>query len=352
MMTRNRLRGMAQAAAALGLSAFLAACTGSGTTVGTTNPANSTGDRAGWPTELRLGFFGSDDAEAIIESNKPWAEWLSQKLNLPVTYFTGTSYSAVIEAMRAKRVDAMQVGPFAYLLAVQEANAEALAIGVTTRANPAKFDPTIKDSYYSVISVKKGNDINKIEDLKGKSFNFVDPASTSGHLVPKTFFLNRGINPDTDMRTVFAGSHPTSVIALWNGKSDAAASTEATLYNLAQSNQIEFCGFPDGEVGKDRAAKDIQALFDSCPNGKIGMLAFSDPIPNTPFAVRGDFPASFKNAIRDVLLSMKDEPELIEQSKRWYLDPSKERGLANLDAAYNPLRDIAKQLNLDLRSVE
>jgi phosphonate transport system substrate-binding protein len=271
---------------------------------------------------------------------------------MPITYFTGTSYSAVIEAMRAKRVDAMQVGPFAYLLAVQEANAEALAIGVTTRAEPGKFDPTIRDSYYSVISVKKGSGINKIDDLKGKNFNFVDPASTSGHLVPKTFFLNRGINPDTDMRTVFAGSHPTSVIALWNGKSDAAASTEATLYNLAQTGQIEFCGFADGEVGKDRTSAQVQALFDSCPNGKIAMLAYSDPIPNTPFAVRAELPASFKGAMRDSLLAMKDDAALVAVAKRWYLDPHKERGLASLDAAYNPLRDIAKQLNLDLRTVE
>lgn len=312
----------------------------------------TSGDRTGWPSELKIGLFGADDAEAVIEGNKPWVDWLSKKINLPITYFTGTSYSAVIEAMRAKRVDGMQVGPFAYLLAVQEAQAEALAIGVTTREDPGKFDPTIRASYYSVISVKKGNGINKIEDLRGKNFNFVDPASTSGHLVPKTFFLNRGINPDTDMRTVFAGSHPTSIIALWNGKSDAAASTEATLYNLAQANQIEFCGFSDGQVGIDRTTQDVQSLFDSCPNGKIAMLAFSDPIPNTPFAVRAELPATLKTAIRDSLLAMKDDTALVAVSKRWYLDPTKERGLTNLDAAYNPLREIAKQLNLDLRSVE
>jgi len=314
---------------------------------------NSNDPRAGWPKELRLGLFGGDDAEAAIQDNKPVAEYISQKVGIPVTYFTGTSYGAVIEAMRAKRINAMTVGPFSYLLAVQEAGAEALAIGVSTRKDPAVFDPNIRPSYFSVISVKKGQaDISKLEDLKGKSFNYVDPASTSGHLVPKTLLLRNNINPDKDMRTVFAGSHPTSIIALWNGKSDAAASTETTLYNLRDNKQIEFCGFPDNEVGKDRTRAEIEALFQQCPNGRIAMLAYSDPIPNTPFAMRGDLPASLKAAVKDALLAMKDDPEFVKRSKRWYLDPHKEKGLPSLDAYYNPLREIAKTLELDLKSLD
>jgi phosphonate transport system substrate-binding protein len=307
---------------------------------------------AGWPAELVLGLFGGDDAESAIENNKPVADYISKRIELQVKYFTGTSYSAVIEAMRAKRLHAMTVGPFSYLLAVQEAGAEALAIGVSTRAEPAVYDPTIRPAYFSVISVKKGNGINRIADLKGRNLNFVDPASTSGHLVPKTFLLSQGINTDKDLKTVFAGSHPTSVIALWNGKSDAAASTETTLYNLAQNRQIELCGFPDGEVGKDRTAQEVRQLFDSCPDGKIAMLAFSDPIPNTPFAIRSDLPATLKTAVKEALLSMKDDAQFVATAKRWFLDPHQERGLKSLDAYYNPLREIAKQLNLDLKTLE
>lgn len=313
---------------------------------------SSDDSRADWPKELVFGLFGGDDAEAAIENNQPVAEFISERVGIPVRYFTGTSYSAVIEAMRAKRIDGMTVGPFSYILAAQEAGAEALAIGVSTRAEPPVYDPAIRPAYFSVISVKKGNGISRIEDLKGKNFNFVDPASTSGHLVPRTFLLRQGIDPDKDMRTVFAGSHPTSVIALWNGKSDAAASTETTLYNLAANNQIEFCGFPDGQVGKDRTAEEIQALFESCPDGMIAMLAYSDPIPNTPFAIRKDLPESLKSSVKEALLAMKDDPEFIAKSKRWYVDPHEERGLPSLDAYYDPLREIAKALDLDLATME
>jgi phosphonate transport system substrate-binding protein len=188
-------------------------------------------------------------------------------------------------------------------------------------------------------------------DLKGHSLNYVDPASTSGHLVPMSDLIGIGINPDKDMKTVFAGSHPTSVLSLWNDKADSAASTETTLYQLAKNNQIDFCGFPDGEVGKDRTPEEIQALFDACPNGKIAMLHYSDPIPNTPFAIRGDLPPSLKTAVKNALLSMKDDPAFVATSKRWFLDPAPERGLSSLDAYYNPLREIAKNLDLDLSQV-
>src|SRR5262249_16361791 len=304
-------------ALALCLLLYGSACASAGAPQAT-SPANNDA-RADWPKELRLGLFGGTDSEATIQDNKPVAEYIQQKVGIPVTFFTGTSYSAVIEAMRAKRVEAMQVGPFSYLLAVQEAGAEAVGVTVSTRADPPVFDATLRPAYFSVISTKKGSGINSLADLKGHSLNFVDPASTSGHLIPKTLLLANGIVPDKDLKTVFAGAHPTSVLSMWNDKADAAASTETTLYNLAQTNQIDFCGFADKEVGKDRAAADIKALFDSCPAGKIGMLAYSDPIPNTPFAVRGDLPASLKAAIKDALLSMKDDPTIIARSKRWYL---------------------------------
>lgn len=307
---------------------------------------------ADWPKELNCGLFGGDDAEAALNNNKPIADYLSKKLGIPVKYTTGTSYNAVIEAMRAKHTDCGTVGSFSYILAVQEAGAEALAVTVSTQKEPAKYDPAIRPAYFSVISVKKGNGINSLADLRGKTFSFVDPASTSGYLIPKTELLNNGIDPDKDMKTIFAGSHPTSALALWNGKVDAAATTEATLYNLAKNHQIDFCGFPDGEIGKDRTKEEIQKLFDSCPNGKIAMLAISDPIPNSPFSVRSDLPQSLKDAIHDALVETKDDPAFIAATGRWYIDPTKERGLKSLDNYYDPLRKVAKQLDLDLHGLE
>ena len=309
------------------------------------------GDRTDWPETFHVGFFAGDDAEKTLKDNEPFRLYMEEQLGIPVELFTGTSYSAVIEAMRADRVEAMLVGPFAYVLAVQEAQAEALAINVGLEADATTFNPDAPTHYYSTIFTKKGSGITTLEDLKGKDFTFVDPASTSGHLAPKTLLIKNNINPDTDMKTVFAGSHPSSVLAVWNDQAPAGATFENNLYTLAKEGQIEFCGFEDGKTAIKRTPEEIQAVYDACPDGNLVIIAFSDEIPSTPFAVRSNLPDSFKTAVKDSLLAIKDSDELIVQMAGWYVDPSVDLGLETLDQYYNSLRDIAKLLDLDLKEL-
>jgi len=308
-------------------------------------------DRTGWPETFRVGFFASDDAEKTLKDNEPFRLYMEEQLGMPVELFTGTSYSAVIEAMRAKRVEAMLVGPFAYVLAVQEAQAEALGVNVGLEADATTYDPAAPTHYYSTIFTKKGSGIATLEDLKGKDFTFVDPASTSGHLAPKTLLIKNGINPDTDMKTVFAGSHPSSVLAVWNNQAPAGATFENNLYTLAKEGQIEFCGFADGKTAVKRTPEEIKAVYDACPDGSLVIIAFSDEIPSTPFAVRSGLPDSLKTKVKDALLAIKESDELITQMAGWYVDPSAELGLESLDQYYNSLRDIAQLLNLDLKEL-
>ncbi|MBC8077048.1 MAG: phosphate/phosphite/phosphonate ABC transporter substrate-binding protein, partial [Chloroflexales bacterium] len=328
-----------------------AATESAATAAPTTQAGAATVDRTGWPEKFTVGFFGGDDAEKVLKDNEPMRVYLEKELGMPVEFFTGTSYSAVIEAMRAKRVDAMEVGPFSYVLAVQEAQAEALAINTSESGDVVKYNPDVPPHYYSAIITKKGSGITTLAELKGKNFAFVDPASTSGHLAPKTLLVQNNINPDTEMKTVFAGSHPTSVLAVWNGSADAGATFEGNLYTLQKEGQIEFCNFEDNKIGQKRTPEEIKARYDSCPDGSIAIVAMSDEIPSTPFAVRTDLPPSFKATVKESLLAIKDDAALVASFGQWYTDPSKELGLETLDQYYNSLRDIAKLLNLDLKEL-
>jgi phosphonate transport system substrate-binding protein len=308
--------------------------------------------KAGWPAKFVIGFFAGDNPEAIMLNNEPMRVYLEGRLGIKVELLTGSSYSAVIEALRAKKADAMQVGPFSYILAVQEAGAEALAVGITADAKNPVYNPKKLPYYYSVIITKKGSGVSTLADLKGKDFSFVDPASTSGHLMPRALLVKAGLNPDKDMRTIFAGSHPTSVSAVWNGKVHAGATYLGNVYNLYIDKQVELCFWPDGDIAKPRTEQEIREMYDACPEGKLVIIAMTDPIPNTPFAVRSDLPESFKAEVKAALLALKDNPEEIAKIKRWYVDPSKELGLKNLDAFYNPLREVAKVLDLNLKAME
>jgi phosphonate transport system substrate-binding protein len=310
-------------------------------------------DKTDWPSELNCGLFGGDDTTATLANAQPLADYLSNWLGMPVKYTTGTSYNAVIEAMASNHTNCGTVGPFSYLLGVQEAGAEALGVEVDApNADNPVYDPTAKPSYYSTIITKKGSGIAHVSDLKGHSFSFVDPASTSGYLMPSNGMIENGIDPEKDIDAIFAGSHPSSGIAVWNDKVDAGAIYEAALVQLAAEGQIDYCGFPDGKVNEPRTQEEIDAVYNACPDGSIVAIYYSAPIPNTPFAVKKDLPQSLKQAIYDALMNMKNEPELIAALGYWYDNPTSDHlDEKALDAYYDPLREVAKNLDLDLQSL-
>lgn len=308
-------------------------------------------DKTDWPSEMNCGLFGGDDTVAALNDAQPFADYLSEWLGIPVEYTMGTSYNAVIASMASDHTNCGTVGPFSYLLGVQEAGA--VAIGVTVDANPENpvYDPSLQPSYYSMIVVKKGSGIATIPDLKGHSFSFVDPASTSGYLIPSADMIAQGVDPETDVQAIFAGSHASSAIALWGDKVDAAAVYEAQMYALAAENQVEFCGFPDGKLNVPRTQEEIDANYAACPDGSLVAIHYSAPIPNTPFAVSSKLPASLMQAIYDAIMNIKNEPELIAQIGYYYVDPTGTTlDPERIDAYYDPLRKVAEALDLDLTS--
>lgn len=309
------------------------------------------------PTEFKIGIFAGTDAEVAKKSFEPFRTYLQNKLGIAVTLQTGTSYSAVIEALRNKFVDAMEVGPFAYVLASSVAKIEPMGVAITPKVpkgSVAIYSPKESPFYYSVIFTKKGNDIEKLTDLKGKRFSFVDPASTSGNLMPRSLLLKNGIDPDKDMQSIFAGSHPSSAVAVWNDKVDAGATYEQNLFDMTSGGLVDACIFADS-INRRRTQAEISARFNSCKSGQLAILAYSDPIPNTPFGASMALPQQFRDALKKAVLEVKNDSALVASYKQWYVDPVAEfptLRLKNIDQFYNGLRDVARLLKLDLSKMK
>ena len=309
------------------------------------------------PTELKMGLFAGSDAEQTKKNFEPFRAYLEKTLGIAITVQTGTSYSAVIEAMRNKFVDALEVGPFAHVLASSQMKVEPLAVGIYPRVpagGTAKYNPKESPFYYSVFFTKKGSGITKLSDLRGRKFAFVDPASTSGNLMPRTILLKNKIDPEKDMESIFAGSHQSAAVAVWNGKVDAGANFEDNLYAMSNGGLVETCGFADG-INRRRTQAEIDAKYAGCKDGQLVIFGYSDPIPNTPFTVRDDMPAQFKAAIKDALLNVRKDAAVVAGYKQWYVDPVTEYPtlkLKSTDQFFNGLRDAAKLLKLDMSKMK
>lgn len=314
-------------------------------------------DRSEWPQVFSFGRFAGDDSAEALTNAEPLRAYLEESLGIPVTVNVGTTYTAVIAAMAAGQVDAMEVGPFSFVIAEREANAEPIAVGAREASldegQVAQYDPNVRPFYYSVFVVTKGSGIRTLADLEGMDVAFVDPASTSGRNAPVVRLINEieGLQTPSDvdswLNPIFAGSHPSAVLALATGDVDAATTFEGNLIRARADGVADVCGFEGDETGITLTQEEIDRIYDECPDGSLVVIAQSDPIPNTPFAIRADLPQSFKDAVQDALLSIKDDPELVATLGRWYVDPStdpvlaEELGLETLSDFYNVVRDIA-----------
>lgn len=330
--------------------------------VGAAFAQDATEDRTGWPETFIIGVYPGDNIEEALAGVEPLRVYLEETLGVRTVLITGTSYNAVIEAMAANRADAIEVGPFAYLLAAEVAQAEAIAVA----SYSVNVDLEEVPGYFSLMFTKKGSGITTIADLAGRSFGFTDPASTSGYLVPATDILIDQEFTDPaeieDFAAVsFTGNHPAAVLAVSNDNLEAAATFDTNLALQAAETGVELCGYTDLAIDGPPTAEEwpylnamtreeIMAIYDTCPEGSLVVFHQSPLIPETPFAVKSTLPESFKAAVKAAILDVANQPELVAALERYYVDPTESTGAESIDAVYNPLRDIATLLNIDLRA--
>ncbi len=168
---------------------------------------------------LHLVLTPSQKPTDLLATGEEFGRVLAGLSGLPVRVTVASDYAAVIEALRNRTADLAFLHPAGYVLARREAKA---TIVVKNRWHG-------KTSFTARIFVRRDSGLRRLEDLRGRTIAFVDPASSSGYIYPMVLLVQRGLVRDRDPRTffrevVFAGSHDAGMRALLNGHVDALAS--------------------------------------------------------------------------------------------------------------------------------
>lgn len=269
-----------------------------------------------WPAVaadvLRLALTPSEETvEQQIKRSQDVIQILERDTGMKVQPFTAGDYVSVVEALRAKKVDVAWLGSFSYVLAVDQAGVEAFAAGVRKS--------TGKATYTSLIFVKGDSPYQSVADLKGKSFAFVDPASTSGYLFPRAGMMKMGIaEPDKFFgQVVFAGAHDAAQLAVLNGRVQDGASNDRVMENLIKRGALK--------------------------PGDIRVIYRSPDIPLGPLAYRRDLPAATRSAVRRSFLGMQNVTFATLGELTSFVEVS--------DRTYDVIRETAQILNLDLKKI-
>lgn len=211
--------------------------------------------------EITIGLNPAENSESLGANGQRFSEYFKKETGLSAKTFVASDYTALIEAMRAGRVDFAFLPPFSLVEAEKMAKAKLLLKAVRKG----------KEVFYAGIIVRADRPYQKLEDLKGKSIAWVDPASTSGFIIPKSAMLTKKkLDPDTFFgKQTYAGSHDAVVLAVMNGTVDAGAT---------------WANDPNGEDGAWHLY-----LKGKNEQKKIRMVFVSDPIPNETMATTEKF---------------------------------------------------------------
>ncbi|MBI5567661.1 MAG: phosphate/phosphite/phosphonate ABC transporter substrate-binding protein [Chloroflexi bacterium] len=163
-------------------------------------------------------FVPSGDVPTITKAGTEIADCLSQITGLTYKIEVGTSFAASIEAMGAGKAQIGFLNTFSILLAQSKYGIEPALVALRT------YKGKLENFYQGQFIASKASGIKTLADLKGKTFCFVEPNSTSGYIIPRIVLKANGIDPDKDFKaTQNAGSHDNVAIAVYKGDCDAGS---------------------------------------------------------------------------------------------------------------------------------
>lgn len=206
---RQALRGLA--VAALASSSLLSAA------------------HADTPAVLRVSAIPDEAPTELQRKFKPLGEYLSQATGMKVVFTPVSDYAAVVESLATKKLDLAWLGGFTYVQAKIRTNGT--AIPIVQRAEDAVFTSKF---------ITAAPAIKTLADLKGKTFAFGAPSSTSGSLMPRFFLQQDGLNPEKDFKTVaYSGAHDATVAFVAAGKAEAGVLNTSVWDKLVESKKVD-----------------------------------------------------------------------------------------------------------------
>ncbi len=163
-------------------------------------------------TTLRVSAIPDEAPTELQRKFKPLGEYLKKETGLDVQFTPVTDYAAVVEGLAGNKIDLAWLGGFTFVQA--KLRTQGGVVPLVQRAEDEVFT--------SKFIVPVDSKAKTLVDLKGATFAFGAPSSTSGSLMPRHFLLQAGIDPDKDFKTVaYSGAHDATVAFVAAGRAEA-----------------------------------------------------------------------------------------------------------------------------------
>ncbi|BET68646.1 putative selenate ABC transporter substrate-binding protein [Opitutales bacterium ASA1] len=251
-------------------------------------------DASDSPQRFRIASVPQQDMEErYAAAYRALEAYLAPRLGVPVSVHPLENATLALEGLRAGKLDLCNFSPWPFLLAESRANVEALLFTRTPEGGTG--------SYRSLLVTHRGTGLANAEDVLERAaeitFSFEEAVSTSGHLAPRAFFHQIGIDPEKDFkRVLFSTDGTTNLLAVKARRLDLAAVSDSTLRRAVDRGRIS----PD----------DIVVVWRS------------EPLLSGITAIRRALPAAFRRRVQTLFIDLPTaEPALWAEVARQYSHP-------------------------------
>ena len=220
------------------------------------------------PAVLRVSAIPDEAPTELQRKFEPLGKYLSAQTGMKVVFTPVTDYAAVVESLATRKLDLAWLGGFTFVQAKIRTNGT--AIPIVQREEDARFTSKF---------ITANPAIKTLADLKGKSFAFGAPSSTSGSLMPRFFLQQDGINPEKDFKTVaFSGAHDATVAFVAAGKAEAGVLNASVWDKLVETKKVDA--------------------------SKVRVFATTPPYFDYNWTVRGDLDPALVKKLTDAFLAL------------------------------------------------
>ncbi len=264
---------------------------------------------------VKMFFVPSMEAGRVVQSGEAIAAYLRKETGFNFKVAVPTSYAAVIEALGTYQADVAWLPTYAYVLAKQKYDAQVELM--TVRNGLTK--------YRGQFVARTDSGIKTLADINGKVIAYTDAASTSGYIYPSAVLKQKGVTPKDYF---FAGGHPQAILAVYSGRADVAC----TYWS------------PADPTGKPMDAR--EKLLETHPDvfNKIGIVDYTDWIPNDTVTFRKGLPAELESQVLEALYRYGQSAEGKKILKELYDIDGLERAS---DKDYDVVRQTLKAMNMN-----
>ena len=253
-------------------------------------------------TVFRVTTIPEEAATEQIRKFTPLAQYLEGKLGVKVEFTPVNDYPAAVEALVNKKVDLVWFGGFTHVQANLRSGGK--IVPLAQREEDTKFQ--------SVFIAKTNSGIKALSDMKGKQISFGSQSSTSGHLMPRSFLLQAGLNPEKDFRRIaYSGAHDATIASVVSGKVDAAALDITVWRKFVGENKVD--------------TKDVDVFYTT------------PPYFNYNWSVHADMPAALQERVKKAILDLSPndpaQAEILKLNRATRYVPTSPENYKGLESA-------------------